>query len=433
MVNNPVGSSMDAPQETPRDINIDVVIIGAGPSGAIAASLLHQQGKQVLVLEKQHFPRFSIGESLLPYCMQFIEQAGMLEAVEQAGFQFKNGAAFRHNGTYTTFDFTEKFTQGPGTTFQVQRGQFDKLLADTAVSQGVEIRYGHQVNDIDLGQNASSTSILTVTDEHDSVYRVTAKYVLDASGFGRVLPRLLHLEKPSNLPARSAIFTHIEDNITDASFDREKILISVHPSQKDIWYWLIPFSDGRCSVGVVAEPHLIEHCQGDLEEQLWQLLNEEPGLKALLSNAKVLQPCASLKGYSANVSTLATSQFALLGNAGEFLDPVFSSGVTIAMQSASMAVETLIKQLDGNEVDWQQEYAKPLMQGVNTFRTYVQAWYDGRFQDVIFYDDPNPTIKQMICSILAGYAWDTNNPFVKDSERRLNMIVDLCRDHNKAS
>ncbi len=433
MVNNPVGSSMDAPQETPRDINIDVVIIGAGPSGAIAASLLHQQGKQVLVLEKQHFPRFSIGESLLPNCMQFIEQAGMLEAVEQAGFQFKNGAAFRHNGTYTTFDFTEKFTQGPGTTFQVQRGQFDKLLADTAVSQGVEIRYGHQVNDIDLGQNASSTSILTVTDEHDSVYRVTAKYVLDASGFGRVLPRLLHLEKPSNLPARSAIFTHIEDNITDASFDREKILISVHPSQKDIWYWLIPFSDGRCSVGVVAEPHLIEHCQGDLEEQLWQLLNEEPGLKALLSNAKVLQPCASLKGYSANVSTLATSQFALLGNAGEFLDPVFSSGVTIAMQSASMAVETLIKQLDGNEVDWQQDYAEPLMQGVNTFRTYVQAWYDGRFQDVIFYDDPNPTIKQMICSILAGYAWDTNNPFVKDSERRLNMIVDLCRDHNKAS
>ncbi|MDO6612948.1 NAD(P)/FAD-dependent oxidoreductase [Shewanella sp. 1_MG-2023] len=424
---------MDAPQETPRDINIDVVIIGAGPSGAIAASLLHQQGKQVLVLEKQHFPRFSIGESLLPYCMQFIEQAGMLEAVEQAGFQFKNGAAFRHNGTYTTFDFTEKFTQGPGTTFQVQRGQFDKLLADTAVSQGVEIRYGHQVNDIDLGQNASSTSILTVTDEHDSVYRVTAKYVLDASGFGRVLPRLLHLEKPSNLPARSAIFTHIEDNITDASFDREKILISVHPSQKDIWYWLIPFSDGRCSVGVVAEPHLIEHCQGDLEEQLWQLLNEEPGLKALLSNAKVLQPCASLRGYSANVSTLATSQFALLGNAGEFLDPVFSSGVTIAMQSASMAVETLIKQLDGKEVDWQQDYAEPLMQGVNTFRTYVQAWYDGRFQDVIFYDDPNPTIKQMICSILAGYAWDTNNPFVKDSERRLNMIVDLCRDHNKAS
>ncbi|WP_285163587.1 NAD(P)/FAD-dependent oxidoreductase [Shewanella goraebulensis] len=452
MESNPVSLSKDAIQDkaiSGNNIDADVVIIGAGPSGAIAASLLHQQGKQVLVIEKQHFPRFSIGESLLPYCMQFIEQAGMLDAVKQAGFQFKNGAAFRHDGTYTTFNFTEKFTQGPGTTFQVQRGQFDKLLADTAVSQGVEIRYGHSVNDIDLGDSLSSSPKLSVTDEQKNPYQITAKYVLDASGFGRVLPRLLDLEKPSDLPARSAIFTHIKDNITDPNFDREKILISVHPTQKDIWYWLIPFSDGRCSVGVVAEPHLIEHYRSgvergakgeikddnkdELEQQLWQLINEEPGLKALLANATVLQPCATLKGYSANVSTLATSQFALLGNAGEFLDPVFSSGVTIAMQSAAMAVEALIKQLDGEEVDWQQDYAQPLMQGVNTFRTYVQAWYDGRFQDVIFYEDPNPIIKQMICSILAGYAWDTNNPFVKDSERRLNMIVDLCRDHTKAS
>ena len=417
------------------DINVDVVIIGAGPSGAIAASLLHQQGKQVLVLEKQHFPRFSIGESLLPCCMQFIEQAGMLAAVEQAGFQFKNGAAFRHKDRYTTFNFTDKYTQGPGTTFQVQRGQFDKILADTAVSQGVEIRYGHSVNDINLtpGLTNENSSILSVTDTSDNHYQVTAKYVLDASGFGRVLPRLLNIEKPSNLPSRSAIFTHIEDNITDADFDRSKILISVHPTEKDIWYWLIPFSNGRCSIGVVAEPHLIEHYQGDLESQLWQLIKEEPGLNRLLANAKVVQECATLKGYSANVSTLATNQFALLGNAGEFLDPVFSSGVTIAMQSASMAVNTLIKQLDGETVDWQADYAEPLMLGVNTFRTYVQAWYDGRFQDVIFYDDPNPTIKQMICSILAGYAWDSSNPFVKDSERRLNMIVGLCQQQPQAS
>ncbi|WP_350639805.1 tryptophan 7-halogenase, partial [Psychrobacter sp. CAL606-MNA-CIBAN-0158] len=87
--------------------------MGAGPSGAIAASLLRQQGHQVIVIEKQHFPRFSIGESLLPCCMQFLEQAGMLEAVNQAGFQFKNGAAFRHQGRYTTFDFNDKFTPGP--------------------------------------------------------------------------------------------------------------------------------------------------------------------------------------------------------------------------------------------------------------------------------------------------------------------------------
>jgi flavin-dependent dehydrogenase len=412
---------------TVTNTDVDVVIIGAGPSGSIAASLLHKQGKSVLVLEKQHFPRFSIGESLLPCCMQFIEQAGMLDAVNNAGLQFKNGAAFRRNGHYTTFNFDDKFTPGPGTTFQVQRAGFDKLLADTAADQGVEIRYGHSVENIDLSANPS----LTVTDERAESYQVKAKFVLDASGFGRVLPRLLDLETPSDLPSRSAIFTHIEDNISDVNFDRNKILISVHPQQKDIWYWLIPFSNNRCSIGVVAEPHLLEHLPGSLEDKLLAIMAEEPDLNALLANASVVQECATLKGYSANVRTLATNKFALLGNAGEFLDPVFSSGVTIAMQSASMAAETLCRQLDGEIIDWDQAYSEPLMLGVNTFRTYVKAWYDGTFQDVIFFEDSNPKIKQMICSILAGYAWDSKNPFVTESQRRLNTIVQLCREDNQ--
>ncbi|GGQ03612.1 NAD(P)/FAD-dependent oxidoreductase [Shewanella litoralis] len=409
---------------TINNMDVDVAIIGAGPSGAIAASLLRQQGHKIVVVEKQQFPRFSIGESLLPCCMQFIEQAGMLDAVNQAGFQFKNGAAFRHQGRYTTFDFTDKFTPGPGTTFQVQRGQFDKLLADTAISQGVDIRFGHQVNAVDI----SNEPTLQITDEQGQPYQINAKFIVDASGFGRVLPRLLNLERPSNLPSRSAIFTHIEDNISDSEFDRNKILISVHPEHKDIWYWLIPFSNNRCSIGVVGEPHLLAHLTGSLEQQLLAIIAQEPDLKRLLANAKVVQPCATLQGYSANVTTLATNKFALLGNAGEFLDPVFSSGVTIAMQSAAMACASLDKQLKGETVDWQADYAEPLMLGVNTFRTYVQAWYDGRFQDVIFYQQANSNVKQMICSILAGYAWDSKNPFVKESERRLNTIVELCRE-----
>lgn len=245
---------MHSGNSKPNDMAVDVVIIGAGPSGAIAASLLHRAGKRVLVLERQHFPRFSIGESLLPCCMNFIEEAGMLEAVNAAGFQFKNGAAFRRNGAYTTFDFTDKFTPGHGTTFQVQRGSFDKLLADTAEAQGVEIRYGHTVQSIDI----SAKPGLVVSTEAGDSYRVEAEFMLDASGFGRVLPRLLDLERPSNLPSRMAIFTHVEDRISDANFDRNKILISVHPEHQDIWYWLIPFSNGRCSLGVVAEPHLLE-------------------------------------------------------------------------------------------------------------------------------------------------------------------------------
>lgn len=403
-----------------------VVIIGAGPSGSTAAALLNKQGIDVLVLEKMQFPRFSIGESLLPACMETVQAAGMLQAVEEAGFQFKNGAAFRKNGVYTEFDFCNKFTPGPGTTFQVQRASFDKVLADSAQSQGVEIRYQHEVKSIEF---YGSNSLLTVEDELGNSYQLQTSYVLDASGFGRVLPRLLNLEEPSCLPARKAIFTHTIDHI-DADkhlYDRNKILISVHPKHADVWYWLIPFSNGVCSIGVVATPEFFEGYPEDKIEAIKQLASEEPHLALLLENAEFPNAAGELKGYSANVKHLATRHYALLGNAGEFLDPVFSSGVTIAMKSAQLAVECVVRQMKGESVDWQNDYEIPLMIGVNAFRTYVEGWYDGTLQDVIYYENPNSRIKQMICSILAGYAWDTNNPYVKDSKRRLTSLAELIR------
>jgi len=138
-------------------------------------------------------------------------------------------------------------------------------------------------------------------------------------------------------------------------------------------------------------------------------------------------PVRKITGYSADVSSLSGKGFALLGNAGEFLDPVFSSGVTIAMKSASMAAKLLDKQLQGNSVDWEKEYSDPLRFGVNTFRTFVEAWYDGRFQDIIFAPNQSNSIREMICSVLAGYAWDANNPYVKNSERRINTLANICR------
>ncbi|MGD8112761.1 NAD(P)/FAD-dependent oxidoreductase [Vibrio sp. TRT 17S01] len=401
-----------------------VVVIGAGPSGSTAAALLHAQNIDVVVIEKSQFPRFSIGESLLPACMEVVEQAGMLEAVNQAGFQYKDGAAFQRNGVYTQFDFTDKFSAGPGTTFQVQRAHFDKVLADSASEQGVEIRYQHELKSIEF---VDAHSILQVGVEGGEDYLLQADYVLDASGFGRVLPKLLELEEPSCLPPRKAIFTHIVDNIDAESidYDRNKILISVHPEHQDVWYWLIPFSNGICSFGIVGEPEFFEQYSEDKIAAIQQLVNEELGLAALLQNAEYPNPAGELGGYSANVKHLATSHYALLGNAGEFLDPVFSSGVTIAMKSAQFAVDCVVRQLNGETVDWQKEYADPLMVGVDTFRTYVEGWYQGTLQDVIFYQNPNPRIKQMISSILAGYAWDEANPYVKESKRRLTSLAEF--------
>lgn len=403
--------------------NRSVVVIGAGPSGAIAATLLKRKGHDVLIVERQRFPRFSIGESLLSHCLDFIEEAGMLEAVQVAGFQTKHGAAFGWGERYTEFDFREKFTEGHGSTYQVQRADFDKLLADQAELQGVEIRYEEEIIAADF---SSPRPQLHVRCQDGREYAVEADFVLDASGYGRVLPRLLDLEAPSGFPLRRAVFTHIQDNIDDPGFDRDKILITTHPELRDVWYWTIPFSNGRCSLGVVASAERYEARPLDLDACLKELVLEAPNLKRILEHAKWDTPARLIGGYSANVKALHGPGFALLGNAAEFLDPVFSSGVTIAMRSASMAASALHRQLSGEAVDWETEFAAPLKRGVDTFRTYVEGWYDGTFQDVIYYEQAQPEIRRMISSILAGYAWDTRNPYVAEPKRRLRVLAELC-------
>ncbi|WEJ06133.1 tryptophan 7-halogenase [Pseudomonas sp. FJ2-5-13] len=400
-----------------------VVVIGAGPSGAIAAALLKRKGHDVLIIEREHFPRFSIGESLLSHCIDFIEEAGMLDAVQAAGFQVKTGAAFAWGERYSAFDFSDTFSNGKPTTFQVQRGEFDKLLADQAALQGVEIRYGQTIVGVDF---SAESRYLHVRRENGSEYHLKARFVLDASGYGRVLPRLLDLEAPSNFPLRQAVFTHVEDRIEHPGFDRSKILVTTHPTKRDIWFWTIPFSNGRCSVGVVAAKEHFEGAGSDLDACLRGFIVQTPSLSGVLQNAVWDTPARTIGGYSANVKTLHGPGFALLGNAAEFLDPVFSSGVTIAMRSASMAAGVLHRQLSGETVDWQTEFAEPLKRGVDTFRCYVEGWYAGTFQDVIFHPGSSAEIRRMISSILAGYAWDERNPFVSEPKRRLRMLSEIC-------
>ncbi|OTG75585.1 FAD-dependent oxidoreductase [Acinetobacter terrae] len=415
--------------------HIDVLIIGAGPSGSSAAALLRQKGYQVTIIEKQYFPRFSIGESLLPQSMVFLEEAGLLDTVrEHVGefaFQFKNGAAFLRGKQRSFYDFTQKFTDGPGTTWQVRRANFDHLLAQQAEKQGAEIRFGHEVIDVDV---TPEQPILTVKDEQENVYQIQAKFLLDASGFGRILPKFLDLESPSNFPVRRAVFTHIEDGILDdPDFDREKILITVHAKDHRAWYWLIPFADGRSSFGVVAEQDFFEQygfdgSADDVEALLKRILADDESLSQVLRNATFDTPVRTLVGYSANVKHLADRNYALLGNAGEFLDPVFSSGVTIALKSSSLAIPLVDQVLQGQTVNWMEQYEKPLREGIQVFRAYVESWYSGEFQDVVFSTQQDEKIRRMVSSLLAGYAWDTSNPIHKNAKKRLSTLAEYCRD-----
>jgi len=404
----------------------DVLVIGAGPAGSVAAALLAQRGYQVLVLERQHFPRFSIGESLLAYSTQLLLEAGMLDAVLAKGFQFKNGASFVFNEQSTEFNFANKVTAGCSFTFQVLRSEFDHLLAQEAERYGATVRYGVEITAVDV---SGETPSVTARTEAGDIEVHRPQFVLDASGFGRTLARLLDLERPSAFPVRAARFCHIKDGIVAGAFDRQKIRVGINPTNRDVWSWLIPFPNGNSSLGVVATRDHLARYVGTDEERFWAMVGDEPKLRELLGDAHTVRPIGEIVGFAANVKTLHGPGFALLGNAAEFLDPVFSSGVTIAMHSAKLAASVLDRKFRGETVNWQQEFAEPLMFGVETFRTFVTGWYDGSLQDVIFYQDKEPSIHRMICSVLAGYVWDPANPYNgPQSGRRLRALAATCRN-----
>lgn len=398
----------------------DVVIIGAGPAGSLAAALLADRGHRVDVVERQRFPRFSIGESLLPQSMQFLQEAGLLADVEAQGFQFKDGAAFRHGDATASFYFPDKGTPGPATTFQVKRDIFDMTLAAGAATKGAKVTFGEEV--IDFSSNRDG-AVVTVRDELGATRRIEARFALDASGFGRVLSRLLDLETPSDFPPRRSLFGHVKDNITDRSFDRNKILISVNPRHREIWYWLIPLADGLASIGAVGPQELLEAAGSTDHDRLWTLIGEADYMATLLQNAEQARPVATIIGYACSVKSLVGPSYALLGNAAEFLDPVFSSGVTIALKSASLAADLIDRTFKGERVDWEKDFVAELYVGIDTFRACVEAWYSGSLQRIIF-NRPKATseVTRSLTSVLAGYAWDRQNALVKEPRRYLQLV-----------
>jgi len=386
-------------------------------------------GFKVKIVEKVKFPRFVIGESLLPRCMEALDEAGFLDAVRECGFQEKYGAKFVKNGKICDYKFSDQFTKGWTNTWQVTRADFDKKLADTVEKMGVPISYETAVTHIEFN---GSDSVTTVEDINGNKEQIKARFIVDGSGYGRVIPRLFNLDKPSNLPPRKALFTHVVDKNRTMDDEPNRITIIVH--KKGVWIWVIPFSSGNTSVGFVGNPEFFDATQSAPEEQMRALLATEPYLAERMKDVKMIFEPRVLQSWSTTTNKFYGDGFVLTGNVTEFLDPVFSSGVTLATVSSQTAAKLVIKKLNGENVDWDAEYTKPMMQGVNTFRSYVMAWYDGTLDTIFFADNQVPEIKSMICSVLAGYVWDTSNPYVKDHETALQKLAKLItlRDSYKA-
>ena len=403
-----------------KPTDVDVLIIGAGPAGAMAAAQLQRAGFRLLVVEKHTFPRFVIGESLLPHTMDLLKEVGLLEAVENCGFMKKTGAVFMRGNQVCNFDFANQSAAGWQYTYQVPRAEFDKAIADAVAARGVEILYGHSVAAVKF-MNGQAEVALDLPGGGQR--NVTARFVLDCSGYGRVLPRLLDLEAPSDYPVRESLFAHVTGDVRPPDREQGKIWVCVHPG--GAWIWIIPFSNGKTSVGVVAGPEFFARFPGDPAEQLRAIVMSDPNAAARLTQMKLVFPPQRIKGFACSVKKLFGPQFALAGNATEFLDPVFSSGVTLAMESGLRAAQVLTRQLQGQPVDWQTEYADHVMQGVDTFRAYVTAWYDDKLPTILFASQRNPDIMRQICSVLAGYVWDKSNPYVTQADRALGLLAKI--------
>jgi flavin-dependent dehydrogenase len=399
--------------------NFDVLVIGAGPSGTVAASYLADQGHKVLIVEKQHFPRLVVGESLLPLSMGHFEEVGLLPALDAMDFEVKAGAKFIRKDTCFHLSFAENLTPGWTWTWQVPRADFDKTLADATERKGVSIRYGHKLDSINFQKD---TVTVTLKDDQHHTQAVNCRFVIDSSGNGGVLATLLNIPTHTADTGRMAVFTHVDDNTRH--LHPEPMQISFDILERDLWFWVIPFSNGTTSIGMVGNKAYFTDLEAiGAEQTLRKMIQRSERFRDRFGNMPFIFSPIVHKDYTRASERFIGDRFVLTGNCAEFLDPVFSSGVAFATESGLVAAKLTHRQLQGDLVDWKREYVDHMEQGIRVFRSYVNEWYTGNLQRIFFHPMVNFNFKKMITSVLAGYVWDQNNPFVTKHER---IIVTLA-------
>lgn len=404
---------------------VDILVIGAGPSGCVSSCYLHNNGVKVKVVEKAKFPRLVVGESLIPRAMDHFEEAGLLDALNKMNFEKKTGARFIRGEQVCDFDFSQNYTDGWTWTWQVPRADFDHTMSQEAIRKGVDLEFESEVIDIEFN---GTDSVTTVKDKHGNLKKIHAKFVIDSSGYGRVLPRLLDLDYPSGLAPHTAIFTHIHD------VNRPKNdVISFDIIETEVWLWVIQFSNGNTSVGIVGPTDFINNLSEiSTEDALRKAIKMSEHAKDRFGDLDFLFEPIKLQNYSRSVKKMYGDGFALTGNSTEFLDPIFSSGVAFATESGMLAAKLALRQINGETIDWETEFSDYMKQGIDTFRTYVEEWYTGNLQTLFFHQPENPDVKRKICSVLAGYVWDKSNPFVSKHKNIVKNMAHMLNMEKEA-
>jgi FADH2-dependent halogenase len=389
----------------------DVLVVGGGPAGSTAASFLARAGRRVILLERDQFPRFHIGESLLASVNDVLGAIGADALVRQAGFPQKWGATFMPaDGSIERYlDFSTSPDVSAPQTWQVPRATFDDLLLRHAASSGADVRERHRVLDVAFDDDGVTAQVQRPGDG-GAPGRVRARAIVDASGRGSLLSRKFDLRVDEPRLANVAVFSHYSGVPRPDGRRAGDIRIV---ARGDLgWFWLIPISGELMSVGVVL-PRTAFQAFAHMEHGalLDRAIAETPAVARLLADARREWPVRVEKDFSFGSRAYAGDRWLLAGDAGSFLDPVFSTGVAIALESGLEAAQAVESGLAAGDLSVRRfgRFARRQRQRFRSFRRFVIGFYTPEFRDLFFDEKPPRRMFQALVSIFAGY-WRPSLP-----------------------
>src|SRR4030095_16966184 len=393
----------------------DVLVVGGGPAGSTVATLLAQHGLRVAVFDRTRFPRFHIGESLLPANVPIFERLGCHDALRRAGFLVKPGASFcdEYEGRGTnTFAFQPNTFQ-PAFAYNVVRASFDDILLQNAASAGCTVHRQHTVRHPRIEPDKVVVQVSTPQGTPQTVH---ARLLVDASGRSALLGGTLGQRELLPDLGKVALFAHFQGAQRDPMIPDGNIRIHL---VRDGWIWWIPFADGTDSIGCVLHAKVVKEREGSLGAIFYESLD--------LSQARRITPVHTAANFSYRIVPMVGDRYLAIGDATGFVDPIFSAGVFIAMRSAELAAEAIMRAFRRRDFSAStfRPYVARLHRGGAPFLAMVQRFYEPAFLDLFFRPTPPRRLYRAVLWVLSGAAFDHQPLWLRSGLRLFFTVVRL--------